>query len=125
MLVKTILVIEDEDPLQRFVEANLRAQGYRVVQATDGEEGLSLARKERPDLILLDLMLPRLDGWEVLNCLQASAVLKRVPVAVITASANSEEKDRACRLGAADYLIKPMSAEELVDRVRDLLGGVR
>lgn len=125
MLVKTILVIEDEDPLQRFVEANLRAQGYRVVQATDGEEGLSLARKERPDLILLDLMLPRLDGWEVLNCLQASAVLKRVPVAVITASANSEEKDRACRLGAADYLIKPMSAEELVDRVRELLGGVR
>jgi len=118
---KTVLLIEDDLHLQRFVAANLAAEGLRVLHAADGDRGLDLARRERPALVLVDLMLPGPSGWDVLAGLQASDL--GLPTAVITAAAAAEDEERARTMGARDYLIKPLSAPELVQRVRLLLAS--
>ncbi len=119
MAAETILLIEDDPHLRRFVAANLAVEGYRVLQAGDGDAGLDLIARERPDLVLVDLMLPGTSGWDVLARLQACA--DPTPAAAITAAAGAEDQQRARALGARDYLIKPLGAAELVRRVRRLL----
>ncbi len=121
MTAETIVLIEDDPHLRRFVAANLGVEGYRIVQAADGEAGLALVERERPALILVDLMLPGTSGWDVLARLQARG--DSTPTAVISAAAGAEDVARARALGARDYLIKPLGAAELVRRVRCLLGG--
>jgi DNA-binding response OmpR family regulator len=115
---KTILLIEDAPDLARVIRRELEAAGYRVLQAEDGLTGLRLQASQKPDLVILDWMLPRLDGLEVLRQIrQASAV----PVLMLTA--RGEEADRVIGLevGADDYLTKPFSMRELIARVRALL----
>jgi DNA-binding response OmpR family regulator len=116
--VKTVLVVEDEVSLASTLSYNLRKNGFEVMQAADGVEALKAARSGRPDVIVLDLMLPRMDGIEVTRRLRADS---DVPIIMLTAK--SEELDRVVGLeiGADDYLTKPFSMRELMARVRALL----
>lgn len=110
-----ILVVEDEPQMQRFLRACLTAHGYRVVLATRGQEGLELARTHNPDLVLLDLGLPDMDGTEVTKALREWSAK---PVLVISARDQEEDKIRALDAGADDYLTKPFGTGELRARIR-------
>lgn len=114
-----ILVIEDEEPVRMALGDALRAAGFDVLEAADGETGFELARREGPDLVLLDLMLPRRDGFSVLQGLRED----RLAAPVLILSARGEEWDRiqGFEYGADDYLVKPFSMKELLLRVRALL----
>jgi two-component system phosphate regulon response regulator PhoB len=116
-----ILVIEDEVDIQKVLEYNLRLAGHDVTGALRGQEGLRLAREERPDLVLLDLMLPDLAGTEICRTLKDDAATRSIPVLVLTA--RGEEIDRVVgfELGADDYVTKPFSVRELVLRIRAIL----
>ena len=114
-----ILIIEDELPMRRGLEDCLSAEGYRVFSAADGESGLQRALAEQPDLILLDVMMPKLDGFAV------AAELRRLgrvtPILMLTAKGQIEDRVNGLDAGADDYLVKPFSIEELLARVRALL----
>src|SRR2546423_1509417 len=118
-----ILIIEDELPMRTVLRDCLESEGYRVLTASDGESGLKLALEEKPDLILLDIMMPRLDGFAV------GAELRRlnnpVPILMLTAKGQVEDRVRGLDAGADDYLVKPFSTEELLARVRALLRRLR
>ena len=109
----TVLIIEDEVDVRNFASRVLELEGYRVLQAEDGEKGLRLARKNRVTIVLLDLRLPGGDGWEVLKQLKSDPVLSSIPVVMFTASAAVSRRTQALAAGAADYLVKPMSAASL------------
>lgn len=113
-----ILVVDDEPRLTRFLQANLESVGYRVVSAGEGESAVVLAQAEEPDLIILDLILPGIDGFEVCRRVRESS---SVPIIMLTARSEESDKVRGLNLGADDYLTKPFSAQELLARVRALL----
>ncbi len=117
-----ILVVEDEPALVETLVYNLTRQGYTVVTATDGLTALDVARRERPDLIVLDLMLPRLDGFEVCRILRQET---NVPILMLTARTEEVDKVVGLEMGADDYLTKPFSMRELLARVKALLRRVR
>lgn len=113
--MRTLLVVEDEAPLAETLRFNLELEGYRVRTAADGREGLSLARTLQPDLVLLDLMLPRLDGLEVLRGIREHS---QTPVLLLTARTAEADRVRGLDLGADDYITKPFSLAELKARIR-------
>jgi DNA-binding response OmpR family regulator len=115
---RTVLVVDDEPTLVATVKYNLEREGYRVLTATDGEGALSLARSERPDLLLLDLMLPVMDGLEVCRILRRETQL---PILMLTAKGEEVDKVVGLELGADDYVTKPFGMRELLARVRALL----
>ena len=117
-----ILIIEDELPMRTALMDVLAGDGYRVLTASDGEAGLERALAEKPDLILLDLMMPRLDGYSV--CLQLRRLAVAVPILMLTAKGQVEDRVRGLDAGADDYLVKPFSTEELLARVRAMLQRV-
>ena len=114
-----ILIIEDELPMRTALADVLAGEGYRVLTAADGEAGLRRALDEHPDLILLDLMMPRLDGYAV--CAELRRLKNPVPILMLTAKGQLEDRVKGLDLGADDYLRKPFSTEELLARVRALL----
>lgn len=114
-----ILIIEDETPMRTALEDVLAAEGYRVISAADGESGLHRAITEKPDLILLDVMMPKLDGFAV--CAELRRISNSVPVLMLTAKGQIDDRVRGLDAGADDYLVKPFSTEELLARVRALL----
>lgn len=116
----TVLLIDDDPVLLAVVTHKLTGCGYRVVTAADGAIGLSQARAEKPDIIVLDMMMPTLDGRQVLNELQADSILASVPVIVLTARRGEHDVIEALQRG--DYLAKPFSPDELVARIARLLG---
>jgi len=111
--VRTVLVIEDEANIRNFASRVLELEGYRVLQAENGDEGLRLVRESQIDLILLDLKLPSNDGWLMLQQLKNDPELSSIPVVVFTASAEVSRRDRALSMGLEDYLMKPVSAATL------------
>lgn len=113
-----ILVIEDEERMARFVRLNLEQDGFQVSEALTGREGLDKLRTFMPDLILLDIMLPDLDGFELLKMIRE---IDTVPVIMLTAKSEEEDKVRGLELGADDYITKPFSPRELVSRVKAVL----
>jgi DNA-binding response OmpR family regulator len=117
-----ILVVEDDLTLLETLEYNLAAEGYEVITAADGLTALEVAREEQPDLILLDLMLPRLDGFEVCRILRRET---NVPILMLTARADEVDRVVGLEVGADDYLTKPFSMRELLARVKALLRRVR
>jgi len=117
----TILLIEDEKNIAELVRYNLEQEGYRVLSARDGEVGLQVVERERPDLILLDVLLPRLDGLEVCRKLKQSQMGCHIPVIMLTAKASESDKVAGLELGADDYVTKPFSPRELVARIRAVL----
>ncbi|HTD85895.1 MAG TPA: response regulator, partial [Candidatus Binatia bacterium] len=114
-----ILVIEDELPMRTALQDCLAGEGYRVLTAADGESGLARALREKPDLILLDIMLPRLDGLAL--CEELRRVGHATPVLMLTAKGFVQDRVRGLDAGADDYLVKPFSTDELLARVRALL----
>jgi two-component system KDP operon response regulator KdpE len=115
---QTILVAEDEASLRDFVCRNLSARGFTVLAATHGQEALAIWEREQPDLLILDVMMPRLDGLSICALVRRTS---RVPILVLTALDSEQDKVAALDLGADDYLTKPFGVEELLARVRALL----
>ena len=118
---RTILVVDDEPRIVQIARDYLERAGFRVVSAGDGERALSIARAERPSLIVLDLMLPGLDGLDVTRSLRRDPLLVDVPIIMLTARVEEADKLVGLELGADDYLTKPFSPRELVARVRAVL----
>jgi DNA-binding response OmpR family regulator len=121
--MKKILFIEDESALQKTFRDILEKEGYQMISALDGESGLRLAKSEKPDLILLDLILPRKDGFEVLKELKEDETTKGIPVIVLTNLEDIESVEKAIRLGATTYLVKAQyTLEEVIQKVKKALG---
>ncbi|MBI4101708.1 MAG: response regulator [Candidatus Nealsonbacteria bacterium] len=119
---KTILFVEDESALQKTVGEVLSQEGYQVVSALNGEIGLRLAREKKPDLILLDLILPKVNGFEVLKRLKEDAETQKIPVVVLTNLEGMADIDKALELGATTYLVKTQySLEEVVEKIKKTL----
>ncbi len=119
-----ILVIEDEPDLQKILAYNLRKEGYEVLQALDGSEGLRVAKAQKPDMVLLDLMLPDLPGTEVCKALKAEAATRDIPILMLTAKGEEIDRVLGFELGAEDYVVKPFSVRELLLRVQAILRRV-
>lgn len=119
-----ILLVEDDNNLREIYEARLQAEGYTIVSAQDGEEALVVAKKEKPDLIISDVMMPRISGFEMLDILRNTEGLKDVKVIMLTALGQAEDKTRADSLGADRYLVKSqVTLEDIVKAAQELLGG--
>ncbi|HLC26931.1 MAG TPA: response regulator transcription factor [bacterium] len=116
-----ILVIEDEKDIADLVTYNLKNSGFHVLVAQDGQKALEIARREHPDLVLLDLMLPRMDGTEVCKFLKRDETTREIPIIMLTAKAGEIDRIVGLELGAEDYITKPFSPRELVLRVRAVL----
>ena len=119
---KLILVVDDEPRMTRFIRMNLELEGYQVVEAHNGLEALDKVRTNLPDLVILDVMMPELDGFETLETLRE---VSSVPVIMLTVRADEEDKVRGLELGADDYVIKPFGARELASRVKAVLRRTR
>ena len=116
-----ILVIEDEKNIRELLRYNLEEAGFGVVSSAKGDEGLAMARRERPDLVLLDLMLPELSGIEICKILKQNERTAHIPVVMLTAKSEETDKIVGLELGADDYVTKPFSPRELVARVKAVL----
>jgi DNA-binding response OmpR family regulator len=117
-MAQTILVVDDEPEIVRLVRAYLEKAGFRVVTGSDGERGLHVARREKPDLVVLDLLMPRLDGLEFTRRIRQE---RDVPIIMLTARAEETDRVVGLELGADDYVTKPFSPRELVARIRAVL----
>lgn len=115
---KKILVVDDERPIVRLVQVNLEHAGYEVVTAYDGREALEKVEQEKPDLIILDVMMPQMDGFEVMQRLQANPKTRDIPVIMLTAKAQDADVFRGWQSGVTLYLTKPFSPFELISFVR-------
>jgi two-component system phosphate regulon response regulator PhoB len=120
-----ILIIEDEADLQQVLDYNFRQAGHEVQSALLGQEGLGLARKTRPDLVLLDLMLPDVSGTEICKALKGDAATRGIPVVMLTAKGSETDRVVGFELGADDYVVKPFSVRELLLRVDAILRRTR
>ena len=121
----TVLVVEDEPALLALLRYNLESEGYRVLEAKNGEEGLTLIRETKPDLVLLDWMLPFLSGIEVCRQMRRLPDLKSIAVIMLTAKSEEADKLRGLEVGADDYVTKPFSPSELMARVKAVLRRAR
>ncbi|HDR06854.1 MAG TPA: response regulator [Candidatus Coatesbacteria bacterium] len=118
---KLILVADDEPDIVNIVEIILKSKGYGVLKAANGLEALELAERYNPDLILLDIMMPDMDGWEVLRLLSVDPSTAGIPVAMISAKTSSRAKIASMQEGAVDYITKPFDSHELLSKVREIL----
>jgi DNA-binding response OmpR family regulator len=119
-----VLVIDDEAPIRLLCRVNLEAEKMEVLEAADGPTGLERARSESPDVILLDVMMPGLDGWRVAEELLEDEKTKSIPIVFLTARAELRDRARGLDLGGVDYVTKPFNPVELAPLVRDLIGRV-
>jgi DNA-binding response OmpR family regulator len=114
-----ILIVDDEPEIVRGLEDNLRFEGYQIASATNGQDALALAQSDAPDLILLDIMMPRMSGWDVCRALREKGI--EAPIIMLTARGEEVDRVRGLELGADDYVTKPFSLRELLARVRAVL----
>lgn len=118
---KKILVVEDDPATLRLVDYTLRHEGYQVLTASNGLEGIRKAHNEAPDLIILDVMLPGMDGFEICHSLRSEPDTAQLPILMFSAKAQEIDKDTGLKVGADDYLAKPADPSEIVSRVGKLL----
>ncbi len=121
MSKKTILVVDDEQDILDLIEYNLKKEGFGVIKAEDGEEGISLAYEHNPDLVLLDIMMPKMDGMEVCDNLRNNDQLKNLPIIFLTARGDENTEVKGLNRGADDYIIKPISTKKLISRIKAVL----
>lgn len=119
---KKILLIDDEKDLVETVSFRLESLGYTVIPAYEGQEGLDKARRENPDLIILDLMLPKLDGYKICRMLKFDEKYKHIPIIMFTARAQEQDKKMGEEVGADAYITKPFDSKTLLDEIARLLG---
>jgi len=118
-----VLVVEDEASIQKLAKANLTASGYQVLVAGSGEAALRLVQTEHPDLVLLDLRLPGMSGWDVLLAIRTSKNLRGIPVVIMTAVVPDGGENLIRHLRADGYLTKPFTVDDLLHQVKEVLGG--
>ena len=121
MRSQTVLIVEDEHDIRELLAFNLRREGFSVLEAGDGREALSLAADKKPDIILLDIMLPGLDGFGVCKELQREPGTSAIPVIMLTAKGEEVDRIVGLEIGAADYVVKPFSVREVILRIRSVL----
>ena len=119
-----ILVIDDEAPIRLLCRVNLEAEGMEVLEAPDGKTGVEVARSQAPDAVLLDVMMPGLDGWAVAEELLADERTRRIPIVFLTARADLRDRARGIDVGGLDYITKPFNPLELASLVRDAIAAV-
>jgi CheY-like chemotaxis protein len=119
-----ILLVEDNELNQDMLSRRLRRKGYQVVVAVDGQSGLEMTQTEAPDLILMDMGLPVLDGWEATRRLKANAATRHVPIIALTAHAMSSDREKALEAGCDDYETKPIELPRLLGKIEVLLSAV-
>ena len=120
---KKILIVEDDKFLRELISQKITKEGYQVVEAIDGEDGVKKAKEEKPDLILLDLILPGIDGFEVLSSIKEDPSLSQVPVIILSNLGQKDDVERGLKLGAADYLIKAhFTPGEIIEKIKKSLG---
>ena len=117
-----ILVVDDEIYIVHILDFSLGMEGYEVITALDGEQALEKARAEKPDLIVLDIMMPKLDGYETCKILKADADTKEIPVILLSAKGRNVDQKIGFEVGADDYITKPFSPRKLVERINAILG---
>lgn len=118
---QTILVVDDEQDLLDLIEYNLKKEGYNVLKAEDGEEGIRVAREHSPDLVLLDIMMPEMDGLEVVEIMRDDEDLKRIPIIFLTARGDEKTEVEGLNKGGDDYITKPISTNKLISRIKAVL----
>ena len=118
---KTVLIIEDEIDILNFIARVLELEGYQVLKAGDGKTGMDIIREHPVALVLLDLRLPGPDGWSILRDIKRNPEFTKIPVVVLTAIAESTQRKKTLRMGAARYLIKPLSAHSLSQTITEIL----
>lgn len=121
--VPVLLVADDDEDILMLVQLRLSRSGFEVVVARDGEEALRLVREHRPDLVVLDVMMPKVTGIDVVRALRADPETVDVPVILLTARSSETDVEEGIAAGADDYVVKPFSPQELVARVQSVLGG--
>ncbi|HOW59554.1 MAG TPA: response regulator [Candidatus Omnitrophota bacterium] len=120
---KKILLVDDEADIRQIVSARLSAIGCEVITAMDGQEGLESARKDSPDLILLDLMLPKLDGYKVCRMLKFDKAYEHIPIVIFSAKGSEADRKLAVEVGADGYLTKPFDLKAFIETIQKLLGS--
>jgi two-component system phosphate regulon response regulator PhoB len=120
----TVLIIDDEAPIRLLCRVNLEAEGMKVLEAADGEAGLETARAELPDVVLLDVMMPGRNGWEVAEELLAGDATSNIPIIFLTARAEVRDRAKGIDIGGVDYVTKPFNPVELAPLVEDLVRRV-
>ena len=121
-MAKKILIVEDDKFLRELISKKLKDEGYQLAQAIDGEEGVVKAKEVSPDLILLDLILPGIDGFEVLSRIKNDSIVSSVPVIILSNLGQKEEIEKGIKLGAIDFLIKAhFTPGEIIEKIKEIL----
>jgi two-component system alkaline phosphatase synthesis response regulator PhoP len=121
-MAKKIMVIDDEPYIARVIKFKLEQEGYTVYSANDGISGLEKIRQEKPDLVLLDVMMPGLSGYEVCQKIKADTALSQIPVVILTAKGQERDREQGLSVGASDYITKPFSPNRLLELVKTMIG---
>lgn len=116
-----VLVVDDEEYIQHILNFSFGAEGYDVVTAADGEEGIKKAKSEKPDIIVLDIMMPKMDGYEACKRLKTDPSTKSIPVILLTAKGREVDRKLGAQAGADDYVVKPFSPGRLIERVEGMM----
>jgi len=122
--MSTILIVEDNEMNREMLSRRLESRGYQVLLAVDGEMGIDVARVSEPDLILMDMSLPVMDGWEATRRLKADAALRHIPIIALTAHAMANDREKALEAGCDDYDTKPIELQRLLAKMEALLPAV-
>ena len=124
MSKKKILIVDDEEDILHFLELVLKERGYQVLTAGSGREAIEKARRARPDLVLLDIMMPQMDGWEVLKLLRVDEATAAIPVAMVSARTDPRDRVQGLQEGAVDYICKPFALEDLLAKVESIFAQI-
>jgi two-component system alkaline phosphatase synthesis response regulator PhoP len=118
---QTILVVDDEQDLLDLIEYNLKKEGFDVIKAEDGKEGIKMAREHSPDLVLLDIMMPKMDGLEAVEVMRGDEALRHIPIIFLTARGDEKTEVEGLNKGGDDYITKPISTTKLISRIKAVL----
>jgi len=118
-----VLVVDDEIYILHILDFSLNAEGYEVITAEDGEQAIEKAQKEQPDLVVLDVMMPKIDGYEACRKMKQDPKMKDVPVILLTAKGRDIDRKLGLEVGADDYITKPFSPNKLIEKIGSFLGG--
>ena len=121
MAKQTILVVDDERDLLDLIEYNLKKEGFEVLKAENGEQGIEIARENKPDLVLMDIMMPKMDGLEAVEIMRKDDELKRIPIIFLTARSDEKTEVEGLNKGGDDYITKPISTTKLVSRIKAVM----
>jgi len=119
--MKKILIADDKPEVLELVRVSLGSEDYQIIDASDGKEALEKIKKEKPDLVLLDIVMPKMDGFEVLNKLKKDPQIKEIPIIMLTAKGQKIDQEKGQRLGAAGYIVKPFSPSALLTKIEEML----